>query len=243
MGGGARVAAVLAIGFGAGFAGGHVTERAGTEPVTAPVAGSATASGAFPFATSMPPTETRVASVDDLADVGLTDRDGRRFTLADGAGAVTVLAFAPAPCDAACAAGVDDLLEVRRRLSGARAGDGNADAAATARAPVEFVLVSDAAAPPPEAAIVAEAVPPGEAADAQAATDARGTRWRVGRADARDVAALGGRLGLAPDAARAGRAAVLAFDATGALVQRYRADPLDVARLADEIAHLRDRAR
>ena len=229
----ARVATTLAVGFGAGFAGGHALERAGAPPATTAAtvaAAPATAPAGVPFATSMPPAETRVLGVGDLAHVELADRDGRPFTLADAAGTVTVVGLATGPCAAPCPAAIEGLLEVRRRVA-ARAAPGDA-----ASAPVEFVLVSDAPWALPEGAISAEAAP-----GAPGVGDAR---WRVGRAGAREIAALRERLGIAspPDATRAPHPAVQLFDADGAFVQRYRADPPDAARLADDIVHLRDRA-
>ena len=186
----------------------------------------------------MPPAETRLPTVADLADVGLTDREGRRFGLADAAGAVTVVAFATGPCAGACPAAIEGLLDARDRLSGRPAGDEDvATGGESATASVEFVLVSDAP----------EALPAGATAPAIApdAPGVGGTRWRVGRAGARELAALLDRLGVAAssDAPGAGRLDVQLFDAAGARVQRYRADPLDVARLVDEVAYLRDRGR
>ena len=219
----ARVAATLVAGFGLGFAGGHAVERPDAQRATA----FATGAVGMPRALSMPPSETRVLSLGDLAHVELADRDGRPFTLAEATGAVSVVAFATEPCAGLCRAGIDGLLEARRRVSG-RPADGDA---ATDAAPVEFVVVSGAS----------ERLPGAVAAPGSTAAD--GARWRVGRAGAREIAALRERLGIAapPDAARAERPTVQLFDASGALVQRYRADPLDVARLVDEVVWLRDR--
>ena len=76
------------------------------------------------------------------------------------------------------------------------------------------------------------------------ATATGGRRWRAARADPEALAALRGRFGLAPAAPGAtgdDRPAVHVLDARGRLVQRYRADPLDAARLGDDVAWLRER--
>ena len=102
-------------------------------------------------------------------------------------------------------------------------------------ATVEFVLVSSASEALPAAAIAAGI--------GTSAPDLDGTRWRTGRVGVRDLAELSERLGVArsADASRAARPTVHLFDASGALVQRYRADPLDIARLVDELGYLIDR--
>ena len=221
----ARVATVLAAGFGVGFAGAHVAGR--TAPPSEAPSAPATASVATSFASAMPPSEVRVLDVRELAGTELADRAGRSFTLADTVGAVTVVALEAAPCGSACSARIERLLELRRHLSDRAAErDGAADTA------VEFVLVPGLPGALPEAATAAE-IDPG-------ASGAGGTRWRVGRAGAQEIPELRERLGLAssPGEVRAARPAVHLFDASGALVQRYRADPLDVARLVEEIAYL-----
>ena len=75
------------------------------------------------------------------------------------------------------------------------------------------------------------------------ASEGDGRRWRAARAAPRELAALRERLGLvaAADATGGDRPTVHVLDTRGRLVQRYRADPLDVARLSDDVAWLRGR--
>ena len=230
-----RAATVTVVGFAAGLAAGEAVERVGVDRGADRARARTSTRAPMPYAGAVPSPDAAVLSSDALADIELTDRRGRAFTLDRLAGNVVVIGFAPTPCDADCARRIEELRRAYRRL-----GERSSEANRGAGAGVEFVLVSSAAATLPDVATAPDA----EGREHEAGSETGGRRWRAARVDPEELAALRGRFGLASAVAGAtgdDRPAVHVLDARGRLVQRYRADPLDAARLGNDVAWLRER--
>lgn len=179
---------------------------------TAPQAASASASASPSF-------------FDNLDGLELLDQDGRTFRAAGLAGRIVLLNFVFTGCAATCPTQTRELAALQQALP------------APVRRDVRFVSIS--VDPLGDTPALLRAYGQGAGADF--------STWTFATGRPQDVERLGERLRLFRDGASPVRpqdhtTGLWLIDGTGRLMQRYGGASVDIARLADELARLRDLA-